>query len=55
LTVAAGASTTVRIELGRDALAFSDVAMQWMLEPGTVVISAGNSSNLLKSGKLVVS
>ncbi|MTV36302.1 glycoside hydrolase family 3 N-terminal domain-containing protein [Duganella radicis] len=49
-----GGRTTVRFDLGPDALAFWDAAMKWVVEPGTFVISAGNSSDRLKSVKLVV-
>jgi beta-glucosidase len=54
ITLPAGGRTTVRFELGPDALAFWDASMKWVVEPGTFLISAGNSSDRLKSAKLVV-
>lgn len=54
LLVTAGTKTTVRFEIGPDALAFWDASMKWSVEPGTFMISAGNSSDRLKSAKLVV-
>ncbi|WP_322404635.1 glycoside hydrolase family 3 N-terminal domain-containing protein [Massilia luteola] len=54
VSLAAGGRTTVRFDLGPDALAFWDATMNWAVEPGTFVISAGNSSASLKSAKLVV-
>lgn len=54
ITLPAGGRTTVRFELGPDALAFWDASMNWVVEPGTFLISAGNSSDRLKSAKLVV-
>jgi beta-glucosidase len=54
VSVPAGGRMTVRFDLGPDALAFWDRALKWVVEPGTFVISAGNSSDRLKSTKLVV-
>ncbi|NVM77496.1 beta-glucosidase [Duganella sp. SG902] len=54
VTLPAGGGTTVRFDLGPAALAFWDATMKWGVEPGTFVISAGNSSDRLKSVKLVV-
>jgi beta-glucosidase len=54
VSVPAGGRTTVRFDLGPDALAFWDRALKWVVEPGTFVISAGNSTDRLKSTKLVV-
>ncbi len=49
-----GERRTVRFELAPDALAFWNIDMQWVVEPGTFTISAGNSSVALKSTKLTV-
>jgi beta-glucosidase len=54
VAVPSGGSTTIRFDLGPDALAFWDATMKRVVEPGTFVISAGNSSARLKSVKLVV-
>jgi beta-glucosidase len=52
--VPAGGRTTLQFDFGPDALAFWDASMKRVVEPGTFVISAGNSSDRLKSAKLVV-
>lgn len=54
VTLAAGARITVRFDLGPEALAFWDADMKWSVEPGGFIISAGNSSDALKSAKLIV-
>ena len=45
---------TVRFTLDPDALAFWNIDMKWVVEPGTFTISAGPSSASLKSTKLTV-
>lgn len=50
----AGEKTVVRFELDAEALAFWDRDMKWVVEPGTFVISVGNSSAALKPVKLQV-
>jgi beta-glucosidase len=50
-----GERRTVRFELAPDALAFWNIDMQWVVEPGTFTISAGASSAELRSAKLTVS
>ena len=54
VTLAAGARITVRFDLGPEALALWDADMKWSVEPGGFIISAGNSSDALKSAKLIV-
>jgi beta-glucosidase len=54
VSIPAEGRTTVRFDLGPDSLAFWDAAMKWTVEPGTFVISAGNSSAQLRSVKLTV-
>jgi beta-glucosidase len=54
VTLKAGERRTVRFELTPDALAFWDIDMKWVVEPGTFTISAGPSSAVLKSAKLTV-
>jgi beta-glucosidase len=49
-----GEKRTVRFELAPDALAFWDIDMNFVVEPGTFTISAGASSASLKSTKLAV-
>jgi beta-glucosidase len=49
-----GETQTVRFELTPDALAFWNIDMQWVVEPGTFTISAGPSSAVLKAAKLSV-
>ena len=39
-----GETTTVSLEIGRDALAFHDIDMQYVVEPGEFVIMVGTSS-----------
>ena len=55
VTVKPGEMRTVHFDLGPDALAFWDIHMQWVVEPGTFTISSGDSSDALKSVKLTVS
>lgn len=55
VTVKPGEMRTVHFDLGPDALAFWDIHMQWVVEPGTFTISAGDSSDALKSARLTVS
>jgi beta-glucosidase len=45
---------TVHFSLTPDALAFWNIDMRWVVEPGTFTISAGDSSVALKSTKLTV-
>ena len=45
---------TVRFTLSPDALAFWNIDMRWVVEPGTFTILAGDSSIGLKSTKLTV-
>jgi beta-glucosidase len=49
-----GERRSVRFELAPDALAFWNINMQWVVEPGTFTVSAGNSAIALKSTKLRV-
>jgi beta-glucosidase len=46
---------TARFSLSPDALAFWNIDMQWVVEPGTFTIFAGDSSVALESTKLTVS
>jgi len=39
-----GETTTVTFDVGPDALAFHDVAMRWVVEPGEFTIMVGTSS-----------
>jgi beta-glucosidase len=39
-----GATTTVTFDVGPDALAFHDVAMRWVVEPGEFALMVGTSS-----------
>jgi len=55
VTVKPGEMRTVHFDLGPDALAFWDIHMQWVVEPGTFTVSSGDSSDALKSVKLTVS
>lgn len=54
VTLQPGEARTLRFELGADDLAFWDIDMNWTVEPGEFTIFAGNSSQALKSEKLVV-
>lgn len=54
ITLAPGQMRTVRFDLGPDELAFWNIDMKWVVEPGTFTISAGGSSATLKSAKLAV-
>jgi beta-glucosidase len=54
VTLEPGEKRTVRFELSPDALAFWDIRMKWTVEPGTFTISAGASSEALKSTRLNV-
>lgn len=54
VTLEPGEKQTLRFELGADALAFWDIDMNWVVEPGTFTISTGPSSASLKAVKLTV-
>ena len=54
VTLKPGEKQTLRFELTPDALAFWNVDMKWVVEPGTFTISAGPSSASLKTAKLTV-
>ena len=54
VTLAPGERRTVRFELRPEDLAFWDINMNRIVEPGTFTISAGPSSVQLKSTKLTV-
>ncbi len=54
VTLTPGETRTLRFELTPDALAFWNIEMKWVVEPGTFTISAGPSSAALKSTKLAV-
>ena len=54
LTLRQGESRTLHFTLDPDALAFWDIAMEWIVEPGTFTIFAGSSSVDLKSATLTV-
>jgi beta-glucosidase len=54
VTLKAGEKQTVRFNLGMDALAFWDIDMRWVVEPGEFKISAGNSSTTLQHTILTV-
>jgi len=54
MTLKPGEKQTVRFELPPDALAFWNIDMQFVVEPGTFTISAGASSANLKTTKLTV-
>jgi beta-glucosidase len=54
ITLAAGEKRTVRFDLTQDDLAFWNIDMQWVVEPGDFQIMAGNSSAALKSATLTV-
>lgn len=55
ITLKPGEKRTVRFDLTPDDLAFWDVDMNWVVEPGTFQILAGNSSVALKRATLTVS
>lgn len=54
VTLAPGEKRTVAFDLGPDALAFWDRAMQWRVEPGHFTILAGNSTASLQSARLEI-
>jgi beta-glucosidase len=54
VTLQPGASTTVQFTLGRDAFAFWNEHMQYVVEPGEFTISAGPNSVDLKSATLTI-
>ncbi len=54
VTLEPGQTRTLHFELTPDALAFWNIDMQWVVEPGTFTISAGSSSAVLRSSKLTV-
>lgn len=54
VTLKPGERRTLRFALAPDALAFWDIDMKWVVEPGSFTISAGNSSANLKTAKLTV-
>ncbi|MCE7798849.1 glycoside hydrolase family 3 C-terminal domain-containing protein [Sphingobium sufflavum] len=54
LTLRPGERQTVRFELGKDDLAFWDINMKWVVEPGAFSVFAGPSSAKLKSATLTV-
>jgi beta-glucosidase len=54
VTLKPGERRALRFELTPDALAFWNVDMRWVVEPGTFTISAGASSAELRSTKLTV-
>ncbi len=54
ITLQPGQRRTVQLQLSPEALAFWNINMQWVVEPGTFTISAGNSSASLKSARLTV-
>lgn len=49
-----GERRTLAFDLGPDAFAFWDRAMQWRVEPGAFTIHAGNSSASLKPARLEI-
>ncbi|WP_298195534.1 glycoside hydrolase family 3 N-terminal domain-containing protein [Novosphingobium sp.] len=54
VTLAPGETRELSFVLTPDDLAFWDAAMQWTVEPGDFVISAGSSSASLQSARLTV-
>jgi len=54
VTLQPGEARTLRFELSADDLAFWDIDMNWTVEPGDFTIYAGNSSQALKSERLLV-
>lgn len=54
VSVKAGAKATVKFELTPESLAFWNLDMQWVVEPGQFRISAGNSSVALQHAMLTV-
>lgn len=54
VTLKAGEKQTVHFELGADALAFWNLDMRWVVEPGEFKISTGNSSTTLQDTILTV-
>jgi beta-glucosidase len=55
VSLAPGEKKTLNFRLTSDSLAFWDINMKWTVEPGTFTISAGSSSEYLKSVVLTVS
>lgn len=54
VTLQPGERRTVQFQLSPDALAFWNIDMKWLVEPGTFTISVGNSSSALKSTTLTI-
>ncbi len=54
VTLQPGERRTVQFQLTPEALAFWNINMQWVVEPGTFTISVGNSSAALKSTRLTI-
>ena len=54
VTLNPGQRRTVDFDLTPDALAFWNIDMEWVVEPGTFTISAGSSSASLKAAMLTV-
>jgi beta-glucosidase len=54
VTLQPGERRTVRFPLSPDSLAFWNMNMHWVTEPGTFTISAGSSSAALKFITLTV-
>lgn len=54
VTLKPGETRTLTFELTPDALAFWNIDMQWVVEPGTFTVSTGPSSAVLKSATLAV-
>lgn len=54
VTLKPGEKRTLRFEFEPDALAFWNIDMKWVVEPGTFTVSAGPSSASLKSARLTV-
>jgi beta-glucosidase len=54
VTLAPGAATSVEFKLDREALAFYDKDMKWVVEPGTFEVMVGADSVKLKSASFEV-
>jgi len=54
LTLRPGETRTQRFELSPDDLAFWDINMNWTVEPGSFTLSAGSSSDKLKSTSMEI-
>jgi beta-glucosidase len=54
VSLQAGEKRTLHFQLEPDALAFWDIHMKWVVEPGSFTIYAGDHSAALKSAKLSV-